>query len=80
MEYKMKFELRQDSYGDSFSLVEGLPKNPTEEQKRRYKFMTADSKLIIIFNCDSFEEAMVMRDRYLGWHNNPIKVEEETEE
>ena len=77
MEYKIKFELRQDSYGESFSLVEGLPKNPTEDQKRRYKFMTADSKLIIIFNCNSFEEAIVMRDRYLGWNNNQIKSTEE---
>ncbi len=63
----MKFELWQDKLEDSYTLLEALPENPSADEQRRYKFMTADSKFIVGFNCDSFDEAMVMRNNYLGW-------------
>jgi hypothetical protein len=64
----MKYELWQDKLEDSYTFVEALNKNPSEEEQKRYKFLTADAKLITTFKADSFDDALVMRNKYLGWN------------
>jgi hypothetical protein len=63
----MKFELWHDTKDDSYALVQALSEKPSEKEQRSYKFLTAGSELKKEFEAKDFDEAVEMRNKFLGW-------------
>lgn len=63
----MKFELWQEKLEENYTLVEALAENSTSDAQKKYDFLIAQSKLLTTFECDSFEQAIEMRNKYLDW-------------